>query len=267
MKPPAHVWRVVLVIVAVLAALSVLIVVWDLSINGRPAEDRPTFTLDDEDADFPTLAVGAQLPSGEECGERVRAAGLEREVRPENSVANNSTPPDELVLPPWPSFWASPVNHTFVPRIDGQFTGSTDEIIAWGACKWGIDANVVRAMAVSETSWRQSFLGDLENDPALCVGDYDLPCPTSFGLLQIKHVHRPGSYPYSQTSTAFNVDYGLAVIRGCYEGYITYLRSGYAAGDLWGCAGWHYSGEWYDALARRYIDASQGHYREREWLY
>ncbi|WP_147257913.1 hypothetical protein [Pseudonocardia hierapolitana] len=248
----------------VVAALAVLIaaIVEDL------IEDRsgaPAFTLNDADPQFPTLPVGAELPSDKECAERVSAAGLEREVRPENTAPNNSTP-GGLTLPAWPSFWAQQVNEEYVPRINGQFTGSTNEIIAWGSCKWGIDANVVRAMAVSETFWRQSFVGDLVDDPALCLGDYEVPCPTSFGLLQLKYTTRPGSWPGSRDHTAFNVDYSLAVLRGCFEGYITYLDSSYAAGDLWGCAGWHYSGEWYNDAARQYIDLTQWHYRYREWL-
>jgi hypothetical protein len=258
--------RVVAVIVAValavLVALGVAGIVEDLA-GDRP--DAPSFTLEDEDSQFPTLSVGAELPSGEECAQRVEAAGLDREVRPENAAANNSTP-DELTLPSWPSFWAPQVNEEYVPRIDGQFTGSTDEIIAWGACKWGIDANLVRAMAVSETFWRQPFVGDREHDPDQCVGGYEVPCPTSFGLLQLKHTTRPGSWPASRDHTAFNVDYSLAVLRACYEGHVSYLEDGYAPGDLWGCAGWHYSGEWFDAEALEYIDATQQHYREREWL-
>ncbi len=252
----------VVVVVAVIAAVGALVV----RHGGDWAEDdAPAFALDDEDPDFPTLPVGAELPSAEECAQRVRNAGLDVEVRPENTAANRTTPRD-LRLPPWPDFWAPRANEIVVPRIDGQFTGSTDEIIAWGACKWGIDANVVRAMAVSETSWRQGFAGDPETDPELCVDGYDVPCPTSFGLLQLKHTTRPGSWPASRDHTAFNVDYSLAVLRACFEGYVTYLENGYSAGDLWGCAGWHYSGEWMDAEALEYIETTQEHYREREWL-
>lgn len=249
-----------LVVLAVLVGLGLL-----LALDG-PSAEHPRFTLADEDPAFPTLPVGARLPSGAECAERVAAAGLGREVRPENAAANRSTPED-LDLEPWPSFWAPSVNEEFVPRIDGDFTGSTDEIIAWGACKWGIDANVVRAMAVAESFWRQDFVGDVEEDPALCVDDDEAPCPTSFGLLQLKHTTRPGSWPDSHLHTAFNVDYSLAALRGCYEGYVSYLGNGYAAGELWGCVGWHYSGEWLDADARDYVARTQEHYCEREWLW
>ena len=258
-----HIRRIVLVVVA--ATLAVLVALGVAGVLAGNQPEPPAFTLTDADPQFPTLPVATELPSAEECSQRVRAAGLKREVRPENASANNSTPAG-LTLPPWPSFWAPQVNEKYVPRIDGQFTGSTDEIIAWGACKWGIDANIVRAMAVSETFWRQPFEGDPEDDPAVCVGGYTRPCPTSFGLLQLKHTTRPGSWPGSRDHTAFNVDYSLAVLRGCYEGYVTYLGDGYAAGDLWGCVGWHYSGEWLSPAALQYIDTTQQHYQQREWL-
>ena len=183
--------------------------------------------------EFVGLPYAAELPSGESCARKVEQAGLNREVRPENEAANHSVP-QNLSLPPWPDFWDPSVNRVFVPRIDGAYTGTTDQVIAWAACKWGFDADLVRAMAVTESSWRQSFAGDVVDDPALCVGNYSLPCPTSFGLLQLKHITRPGSWPYSHLHTAFNVDYSLAVLRGCFEGWVTYLGNGYGPGDLWG---------------------------------
>jgi hypothetical protein len=216
-------------------------------------------------ATFETLPSGSDLPSAESCGRRVERAGLGREVRPGNEAANRSVPRG-LSLPPWPDFWNPLVNRLFVPRVDGAYTGTTDQIIAWGACKWGIDADLVRAMAVAESSWNQDYVGDRENDPALCVGDYTVPCPTSFGLLQLKHTTRPGSWPYSQLHTAFNVDYSLAVLRGCFEGWVTYLGEGYGPGDLWGCVGWHYSGEWKDDGATGYIESVRGHLEKKPWL-
>lgn len=202
------------------------------------------------------------LPSGEQCAQRVPRTGWE--PRPSNTVANR-TVPELRPLPNWPDYWDPAVNSQIVPRIDGRFTGTTDEILAWGACKWGFEADLVRAIAVSESSWYQSKLGDLTDDPGQCVGGYRVPCPTSFGILQIKHVFRPGSYPYSQQSTAFNVDYALAVIRGCFEGRLTYLENGYRAGDLWGCIGWHYSGEWNDPTALDYIASVKDHLKEKPW--
>jgi hypothetical protein len=43
-----------------------------------------------------------------------------------------------------------------LPRVTGHFTGTTDEILQWAACKWGLPDNLVRAVAARESSWYQS---------------------------------------------------------------------------------------------------------------
>ena len=40
-------------------------------------------------------------------------------------------------------------------RVDGRFTGTTDEIFQWAACKWGLPDNLIRADAVIESTWFQ----------------------------------------------------------------------------------------------------------------
>ena len=45
--------------------------------------------------------------------------------------------------------------YSYVSRVDGNFTGTTDEILQWGACKWGFDEDLVRAIAATETWWKQ----------------------------------------------------------------------------------------------------------------
>lgn len=221
-----------------------------------------------------TLPVGQTLPSSQYCADYANEVGSDREAVPENKDANRSVPAN-LELPPWPDFWDPAANRLFVPRIDGQYTGTTDQIIVWGACKWGISTDVVRAMAMAESSWRQDKVSDFVNDPALCVGEYVVPCPTSFGLLQLKHTTRPGSWPDSQRHTAFNVDYSLAVLRGCFEGWVTYLGessigshiagTGYSAGNLSGCVGWHYSGEWEDRQSLAYLQRVQHWLTDQPW--
>ena len=248
-------WLLLMSSVAGIAAAAVLVVVLAANVFA-PEVAKSTLAA----FDGATLPVRSALPSDDSCAQYAREVGSDREAVPDNVEANNSVPTD-LTLPPWPDFWESSANRLFVPRIDGRFTGTTDQIIVWGACKWGIEIDVVRAMAVAESSWRQDKVGDPVDNPALCVGGDSVPCPTSFGLLQLKHTTRPGSWPDSQQHTAFNVDYSLAVLRGCYEGWVTYLENGYGAGDLWGCVGWHYSGEWKDVPAFEYID------RVRRWLH
>jgi len=55
--------------------------------------------------------------------------------------------------------------------VTGRFRGTTDEVIQWAAAKWGLSANLVRAVAATESWWRMSTVGD--------NGD-------SFGLFQVR---------------------------------------------------------------------------------
>ncbi len=109
-------------------------------------------------------------------------------------------------MPIWDDF-TEQANRQLVPRIDGDFTGTTGEILTWGAGKWGLDADILGAVAVQESHWRQNTLGDKSDDVKDCVGGATPPCPTSFGIMQLKYTYLVGSYPLSQRSTAFNVDY------------------------------------------------------------
>lgn len=221
--------------------------------SGMPARD---------DGDFHTLPVRTALPSGKECAARVQRG--QPEPRPENTSANQFVP-DHVSIPIWGDF-TEEANQRFVPRIDGKFTGTTSEILAWGACKWGLDADIVRAVAVQESDWRQSTVGDKSHDPKDCVGGATPPCPTSFGITQLKHLYLPGSYPLSQRSTAFNVDYYGARIRSCYEGWVTYLGGDYGPGDIWHCVGWHWSGYWKDGGSAHYIMRVRHYLDTKPWL-
>jgi hypothetical protein len=156
-------------------------------------------------------------------------------------------------------------------RVTGTFTGTTDEIIQWAACKWGFDEDIVRAVAVSESSWDQATVGDVTEAASLCPVGYQAPCPQSFGLLQVKWTAHAGTFPWSRDSTAFNVDYSLMWRRVCYEGWMTWVSDGqpnrgYAAGDEWGCVGLWYSGSWMDDAARSYIQDVRSNLAARLWL-
>lgn len=184
-------------------------------------------------AKFTTLPPGSALPSSQQCAQEVRRSSWE--PRPENYTANHTTG----VPAGFPGIdGATPEgNKLLSSRIDGNFTGTTDEIIQWGACKWGFDEDIVRAVAAQESWWRQSTLGDWDGT------QYE-----SYGLLQVRKTAHTGTYPLSQQSTPFNVDFALAWRRACYEGYFTWIPSS-AKGDEWGCIGLWYSGKWYDGDA------------------
>jgi hypothetical protein len=139
--------------------------------------------------------------------------------------------------------------------VTGNFTGTTSEIIQWAAWKWGVDEDVLRAQAVQESWWDQTFAGD---------------GGVSYGLFQIKSTEAPWSAPLSHLSTAFNADYYAAQLRYCYDGHLGWLNtvergSQYAAGDLWGCLGVWYSGRWYTPSAVSYINSVKSYLATRRW--
>ena len=88
-------------------------------------------------------------------------------------------------------------------------------------------------------------------------------CPTAFGLLQVRSDYHPGTYPMSARSTAYNLDYSLAMKRACYEG-VGWLGAR-TRGDAWGCVGVHYSGQWHDPAANSYIERVKSQLAKRSW--
>lgn len=188
---------------------------------------------------FATLAVGSALPSDAACASRVRSA-------PEVRAANV----------PYNSTRGVGANNVY-PRVSGNFTGTTDEIIQWGACKWGIDEDIVRAQLVRESYWDQRAVGD--------NGE-------SFGLGQVRVPYHQSAFvnDNAKRSSAYNVDYTYAVWRDCFEGRLTWLNTvdrgrEYSAGDLWGCLGVWFSGRWYTDAAVGYMNLVQSDLGQRVW--
>jgi hypothetical protein len=79
-----------------------------------------------------------------------------------------------------------------------------------------------------------------------------------------------GTFPFNRNSTAFAVDYLGGELRGCHEGWESWLRQpgtgGYAAGDLWGCVGTWYAGAWHTSAADSYSGRVRRLMRSRPWL-
>lgn len=226
---------------------------------------------------FSTLPPGSSLPSEAECAWRVRRSSWES--RPDNYNANHSVPtPQELAgLAPWyPTMTANPNANKLSSQITGNFTGTTDEIIQWVACKWGVDEDIVRAQAFTESGWHQHILTGISYDSSRCPpGTWNgRQCTQFYGLLQIAYSDFRSAWPMMYYNTAFAVEYAVGVIRNCYEGWTSYLHdyypvwgySGYHAGDLWGCIGVWYSGRWYSSDALSYISLVQRHLANRDWL-
>lgn len=227
--------------------------------------------------DFTTLPPGASLPSEGECAARIHHSSWE--PRPDNTTANHSVPTAQQIaqLTPWDeSIGVDPKADALRKQITGNFTGTTDEILQWVACKWGIDENIVRAEAIVESYWHQSQLGDYTSNRNLCPpGTWDgKGCYQSYGILQLKYYYFQSAWPMSREDTAFNAEYVYGVIRTCYEGWTSYLNNltplagypRYHAGDIWGCLGRWYSGGWYSQGAINYINEVKSVLAQNEWL-
>ena len=223
---------------------------------------------------FGTLPPGARLPSGAQCARWVKAT-----PSPENRSANavfNHTIGESVGRDFFPA-GDSPQVTTLVPLISGDFTGTTEEILRWAACKWGISQDIVFAQAAVESWWRQDTLGDWGTNATLCPPGHGLgadgrpgQCPQSYGILQTRYPFQQASWPGIATSTAMNVDAAYAIWRSCYDGYEVWLNNEprgrqYRAGDLWGCVGRWYAGSWYAPPAEQYISVVKEYLQERVW--
>jgi hypothetical protein len=305
--------------ITVLTVLMTLTVahIWSPAPAGKPALHSPGRTADPPDASgyFRTKPVGSwrSLPSGARCAHRVHLSTWE--PRPDNSGPNSRMPNVTRVHK---AFAARPVSAHggfkrkwdtwLLQRVTGHYTGTTDEIFQWAACKWGISDNVLRAIAVRESTWYQYEIyksgrcvtdwgcGDMVEQATSATRTYcrrisrkghdyqadygEGICPKTFSIAGVMSWEDPdwgrmkgnqnGTFPFNRNSTAFAVDYLASDLRGCYEGWEPWLKGAgpvaYQAGDLWGCVGSWYAGEWRTELARGYIHRVRRELRNRTWL-
>jgi hypothetical protein len=283
----------------------------------------------------------SSLPSDSRCAAQVHLSSWE--PRPENYEQNHTTPSPGAMAA---SFASRPRNQGggynplwdswLLPRVDGQFTGTTDEILQWAACKWGLPDNLIRGVAVQESTWFQylhysedagsggggggscywnrgcgdafpsptdasltycdaiategllsSEMHDYQKDPLTSSGGYPWQpstglCPKTFSILGVMSWNNPawqapyspyagnqnGTFPFTRDSTAAAADYFAGYMRGCYEGWAYWLKSSgaYAAGDLWGCVGSWYSGDWHSSAAETYSGKVQNNQKSHTWL-
>jgi hypothetical protein len=264
---------------------------------------------------FRTKTVGAwrSLPGDSRCAARVHRSSWE--PRPDNAGANSTMPKVSRVHAAFaarPRSGGGGYKRTWdtwlLPRVTGHYTGRTDEIIQWAACKWGIADNVLRAITVRESTWYQYEVyrsgrcvtdwgcGDLVEEATTatrryCTAisrrghDYQADyapgiCPKTFSIAGVMSWQDPawgrmagnqnGTFPFNRNSTAFALDYLGSYLRGCYEGWEPWLSEAgpvaYAAGDLWGCVGSWYAGEWRTTRALAYVHRVRRDLRDRTWL-
>lgn len=228
---------------------------------------------------FETLRAGATLPDEATCAARVRRAY--GEPRPANATPNHDVPTAAEVMQLHPfdraNGWDDKAQ-ALRARITGDFTGTTDEILQWGACKWGFDEDLMRAVAVQSSGWRQTAAGDWADATspdcppgAATRGSGDTAeCASTYGLLQVVWKFHKTAWPMYRESSAFHVDYVFALWRACFEGWdisqASRVVSGtYGPDDEWGCLGAHYSGQWYDDGANTYIQNVKGQLAARLW--
>ena len=227
-----------------------------------------TFTISGSSY-FATLASGTTgLPSSDAgCAALVGSSSFE--PRLDNYLANTS-------IPSGPVPWSTNSTQTYWTKwiakrnqVTGNYTGSTDQIFSWAACKWGIDENLMRAVAVQESSWHQNTQGDFAN------GAYH-----SFGIMQVRDTANSGGvddwggYPDTLNETALNGDFYGAATRACLDGDFydggSWLYGGQTIQQviaargfdyaLWGCVGSWFSGGWYDSSGQNYIN------QVKQWL-
>jgi hypothetical protein len=227
-------------------------------------------------ATVPSSGTGS-APSGVPRSDSLCASAVQpaAEVRPQNATANNTVPSNPSAIS-WSAglgSWA----HFKADRdlVTGNYKGTTDEILQWVSCKWGIDINLVRADAWTESNWIQSTTGD--------------SCGTageaSYGILQVKNadcsgnaVH--GGYPDTHDDTALDADYWGARLRGCFDGAFydggSWLYGGPSMAQvlaahgqdyaMWGCVGSWFSGGWYGSGFDSYVAKVQGYESSKPWL-
>lgn len=217
---------------------------------------------------FGTLPAGSwrRLPGDRRCARRVHRSLWE--PRPDNAVPNHRMPAPGAVhaaLAARPRVRSGAYDPRWdrwlLARVTGHHTGTTDEIIQWAACKWGVADNLVRAIAFRESSWYQYEVypsgrcvlrhgcGDVPSSPTpqtrvFCAGlavagrDYTHDfgaglCPKTFSIAGVMSWQDPrwgpmpgnqnGTFPFNRDSTAFALDYLGAFLRGCQEGWVHWL--------------------------------------------
>lgn len=257
------------------------------------------------------VGVWRALPGDRRCARRVHKSRWE--PRPDNYVPNHRMPHAAAVHRAFRIRPVSGGNSTdrrwdtwLLQRVDGHYTGTTDEIFQWAACKWGLPDNVLRAIAVRESTWYQYEIyhsgrpvldwgmGDMMprgtpgatkfcNELAKYGRNYQKDfgvgiCPRTFSIAGVMSWEAPswgrmpgnqnGTYPFNRRFTAFALDYLAAQLRGCYNGWEFWLRDSghYRAGDLWGCVGAWYAGDWHSSAANGYIKRVRTELQNRTWL-
>lgn len=152
----------------------------------------------------------------------------------------------------------NPGLNAYKAQVNGQgCLGTTEQILEWAEIKWGLRdrpsvlgepalniPDIIKAVAVQESDWRQYIQGDIEGGTCHWTGGPDCPYPNNvaqtYGLTGLKRTSWPGSYPDSTQSTAFAADYYGALLRHHLDGASWLAEC--TTGNLREAIGAHYSG-------------------------
>ena len=122
-----------------------------------------------------TKPVGWGPLTSAQAAKLVNAPGW-GEPRPGNRVANH-TVPSQAQLHAWRAScrWPS-CGMPYARYVNGQFRGTTNEIIQWAGHKWGFRPQLLRAVATVESWWHQRLM----------LGDKKYGVTIQFGLYQVR---------------------------------------------------------------------------------
>ncbi len=216
---------------------------------------KPSATPTPGGGHYSMMGPGASLPSEAACVSAVNASPI-----PENAPWNqddgtgfNSNLPPSGGVPAY--FYANApccneLPHADFANVDGNYSGSTDDLIRITACKWGIDEDYVRSQAWIESDWHQDCSAAHGGSDCQEGGDMDSPSgdpsglavtsispggvfsafngfgnpggPTdhwdSWSIVQTKVYYEWMTWPMMEESTPFGLDFRYAEMRGCVNG-------------------------------------------------
>jgi hypothetical protein len=231
------------------------------------------------------------------------AAALVQNVFAEERAATNTTPnhyvPSQTELN---AFLAEtnlygqtpPQANPYMANVTGGYScANTDECIQWGAIKWGIPPDWLRAEYIQESDWYQmppggtctsctgngcgdlTTVGNSTNYPAYSRISGTSVCQ-SLGITQIRWDHPDGnssgtgSEPLRWKSTAFNIDFQAATVRFYFDNP-NGVRAGWGDSSYVPCQNWNSIGGWYEPYPwnnpgqQGYVQSVQNILGNRTW--
>jgi hypothetical protein len=170
----------------------------------------------------------------------------------------------------------------YVDGRDGLRHPSTDDLIQWGAHKWGIPEDWLRAEYVQESYWNGFQLGDQASVGPRWYAVYPPQARVpgshqvfeSMGITQVKWrvdgSVGAGTEPLRWESTAFNIDYQAAMVRFYYDNP-SQARSAWGDASYAPCQAWRSVGGWFSPYPwgnsgqAQYAGLVQQHLASRAW--